>query len=354
MKKIGFINIFSHYAGGEIYLKRLIENQVEEDGNEYYLFTVKNDKLVNGLNPKIKIITLEKNGTSYWDFFIFSYFLIKKIKELSMSIIILNGDRALYLSNFINKKAKIIGIKHMLLEGKLIFLKKIILNMSLRKIDKLITISEFHFKNYKKNNIDLKKVQVIYNSVDQNYFNLKKSDFNKKELIFLETASLIERKGQVDILEACKILKKNGYKFKVLLIGEGEDEKKIKNLIIKYKLETTVSLLGFKENVKEYLEKCNVFLLPSYSEGLPLSILEAMSIGRPIISTNIAGIPEIVLNKVNGFLIEPGDYQELANKMKYFIENVDEIKKMGIKSRELILEKFTEEGWNKEWRDILN
>lgn len=353
MKKIAFVNIFSHYAGGEIYLKRLIENQIKDDKNEYYLITVKNEKLIKNLDSNIKIIIFDKKGKSFLNFFQFFFFLNKKISEINIDTLVINGDRAIYLSSFINKKIKIIGIKHMLLEGNLRFLKKIILNISLKKMYKLITISKFHLKNYKENGINLEKIEVIYNSVNHNFYNFKKEVFKSNELIFLEAASLIKRKGQIDILKACKILKNEGHIFKVLLIGEGEDEKKIRELILEYKLKENVMLLGFKENIKEFLNKSHVFLLPSYSEGLPLSILEAMSSGIPIISTNIAGIPEVVLNEVNGFLIKPGDYEELANKMRYFIKNTGEIKRMGIKSRELILKKFTEESWNKEWKKLL-
>lgn len=79
----------------------------------------------------------------------------------------------------------------------------------------------------------------------------------------------------------------------------------------------------------ELLERSSIFALPSYNEGLPVSILEAMAAGLPVISTNIGGIPEQIDHKASGFIIKPGDTESLLNHIKFLLENEDARKQLG-------------------------
>lgn len=98
---------------------------------------------------------------------------------------------------------------------------------------------------------------------------------------------------------------------------------------------------GFVNDVNRWIEKSSVFVLPSYyREGYPRSTQEAMSIGRAVITTNSVGCKEGVIDGVNGFLIPPYDYKFLANKMEYFIQNPNEINKMGLESRKISEQNF--------------
>ena len=99
------------------------------------------------------------------------------------------------------------------------------------------------------------------------------------------------------------------------IIGGGVQELELKRMIADNQLEEVVSLYGYMawgEKLLEILRKQHLFVLPSYSEGLPTAIIEAMSCGLPVIATKIGGIPEIVKDNVNGFLYEAGNVDELT------------------------------------------
>lgn len=86
----------------------------------------------------------------------------------------------------------------------------------------------------------------------------------------------------------------------------------------------------------------DVYILPSYNEGLPIAILEAMSYKHPIISTPVGGIPEVIKNYENGILVQPGNKEEIIEAIKYYIENPESIKDQGNKAFETVQEFFPE------------
>ena len=90
---------------------------------------------------------------------------------------------------------------------------------------------------------------------------------------------------------------------------------------------------GWVDDVRPMLKKSAVFVLPSYHEGLPRSVLEAMAIGRPILTTNVPGCRETVIDGFNGWLVSKKDSIELAKKMMWFLENKDNLSEMGKNSR---------------------
>lgn len=164
-------------------------------------------------------------------------------------------------------------------------------------------------------------VKVLYNAVsvpEQNYY-----DENATCILFL--GELSKRKGIYDLLKIIKILDKQlGKKFKFLLCGNGNIEtimQKIKEMHI----EDRIGHIGWinGQQKREILKKTVVNVLPSYNEGLPMSLLEAMSYGVPCVSTNIAAIPELITDQ-NGILVAPGDVEVFANEIRRLIENKNE------------------------------
>ena len=91
-----------------------------------------------------------------------------------------------------------------------------------------------------------------------------------------------------------------------------------------------------KEETGALLNKTDVFILPSYAEGMPMAILEAMSYSIPVISTNVGGIPEVVLNNETGYIIKPGDLEELYKKTEELILNADKRVLFGENGRKII------------------
>lgn len=164
------------------------------------------------------------------------------------------------------------------------------------------------------------------------------------KLRFLFLGRLGTRKGVYDLID---VLHKHRAEFEgkmeVLFGGDGE-VKEVCSLVKKYQLEGIAKYQGWADPEKKtnLLNLCDVYVLPSYNEGLPISVLEAMSYSLPVISTNVGGIPEIVKNRENGFLIEPGDKQGIYESIHFFLEHRNCVPDFGKKSRELVNEHFPE------------
>jgi glycosyltransferase involved in cell wall biosynthesis len=101
-----------------------------------------------------------------------------------------------------------------------------------------------------------------------------------------------------------------------------------------------IEYCGSTKDVRPFLNDCSVFVLPSYHEGMPRTVLEAMSVGRPILTTDVPGCRETVISGENGFLVAKANAEALAERMIWFVENQDMWQKMGNKSRQLAEERF--------------
>jgi colanic acid/amylovoran biosynthesis glycosyltransferase len=129
---------------------------------------------------------------------------------------------------------------------------------------------------------------------------------------------LCEQKGHLTLLQAAAQLKSEGLSFEVVLVGDGELRAELERAIEILRLEKHVRITGWIDNqqVVEELVAAVGLVLPSFAEGLPVVIMEAMALGRPVISTCVAGIPELVQPGVNGWLVTPGNASALAEAMR--------------------------------------
>jgi glycosyltransferase involved in cell wall biosynthesis len=167
----------------------------------------------------------------------------------------------------------------------------------------------------------LNNVKVVYNPIAIRKQSTKKS-LEKFTVLYL--GFLIKSKGVLDIIKIAKNIKeKINNKIKFVIAGKGELKRVIKKQIVEFDLIDTIDLVGWldAERKEEFLSNSDILLLPSYKEGMPISILEAVSHSLPIISTNISGIPEIVINNFNGFLLAPGDISGFVQKIIYLYNN---------------------------------
>lgn len=114
-----------------------------------------------------------------------------------------------------------------------------------------------------------------------------------------------------------------------------------------------VDYFGATNDVRPYIECCNIFVLPSYHEGLPRTVLEAMATGRPILTTDVPGCRETVINGQNGWLVEKANVEQLAEKMIWFIENPQEWQRMAEASRAIVEDKFDVHKVNKKLMNIM-
>jgi len=149
------------------------------------------------------------------------------------------------------------------------------------------------------------------------------------------------RKGAFDLLEAMGHLKFKGCAIQAWVAGDEErqgDMLEAKVRLEELKLGDSYQLLGIVRGVKKakLLSQANVFVLPSYDEGLPIAILEAMAAGLAVVSTPVGGIPEVVKDSYNGFLVNPGDVEALTEKLAILASDPNLRAVMGQRSREIV------------------
>lgn len=158
----------------------------------------------------------------------------------------------------------------------------------------------------------------------------------KLHLLFL--GEIGNRKGIYDLLNVLNKGKKY-FKNKITLrIGGNVADGDVNAFITEHDISSFVTYEGWVSGVKKTtcLEWADVYILPSYNEGLPIAILEAMSYSHPIISTNVGGIPEVVQSHKNGILIEAGNLEEIKNALMFFIENPKKIAEYGENAYETV------------------
>lgn len=194
------------------------------------------------------------------------------------------------------------------------------------KSDVIIALSEF-WKEYFKKEFPTKRVEIIKNVISAPKVHKQQTSYFT--LLFL--GLLGKNKGIYDLLECIRDHKEEFQgKLKLYIGGNGEIEQ-VKQLIKEYGIADIVMFEGWISGDKkiELLNNSDAYILPSYKEGLPISILEAMSYGMPIISTPVGGIPEIVSNGENGYLVEPGNKEDIYKAIISLLNNTDLRNRMG-------------------------
>jgi glycosyltransferase involved in cell wall biosynthesis len=206
--------------------------------------------------------------------------------------------------------------------------------------DKVITLNE-QWKNIVRKNVKKERVVKLYNPITSQEFCFKNKNHSGINVLFL--GRLSKRKGTYDLLYCIKTLlnfftEKN---VKFFICGDGDIEN-VRSYTRKYRLNHVVSVPGWVtgKDKLSYLSKADIYVLPSYNEQMPMSILEAMGFGLPVISTFVGGIPEMVDSGENGILIAAGDKKALNEALKDLIEDSQKREKMGKKSLSIIKEKF--------------
>ncbi len=159
---------------------------------------------------------------------------------------------------------------------------------------------------------------------------------------FFMLSRVMYSKGIREYLEACEIVKEKHPEVRCMLLGacEGIQDSISQETLDSYINRGIIEHFGETDTVADYYEKCSVYVLPSYREGTPRTVLEAMSMGRAVITTDAPGCRETVIDGETGFIVPVKDGKAVAEKMLKFIENEDLIKEMGEKSRAYCKEKF--------------
>lgn len=209
--------------------------------------------------------------------------------------------------------------------------KKVVVKM-LHKCDCVVCLSE-SWKKWFEEECCCERVEIIKNVIPEPVIEYATDEIkNSDDVNILFLGELGKRKGIYDLLDVLADMRDRNVK--LMFGGNGEVDKVISR-IAELGVEEKTEYLGWVSGAKkiDVFNIADVFVLPSYNEGLPISILEAMSYGLPILSTTVGGIPEIVENGVNGFLVEPGDKKSLRDFLENLVLNKAKRLEMGEKSQ---------------------
>lgn len=159
---------------------------------------------------------------------------------------------------------------------------------------------------------------------------------------FLFIGRLIKDKGIMEYLDACREIKKKYPDVRCLLVGpyDSNPTSLTENELKSYIDDGIIEYFGEQGDVRPYLKMCSVYVLPSYREGTPKTVLEAMSSGRAIITTDAPGCRETVRDGVNGYLVPVKDTASIVSKMEELILNPKRIEEMGMQGRKVVEERF--------------
>lgn len=212
---------------------------------------------------------------------------------------------------------------------------------ALKKADTVIFQNPDDMKQFTDLNlVDAQKCELVHGS-GVNTERFHPLPFPEKTTFFM-LSRVMNSKGIREYLEAAKFVKEKYPDAQFMLLGacEGIQDSIGPEELKKYVDAGIIEHFGETENVPPYYGKCSVYVLPSYREGTPRTILEAMATARPIITTDAPGCRETVKDGQTGFLVPVKDSKALADKMIWFIENSDKIEEMGRESLNYCLEKF--------------
>ena len=222
------------------------------------------------------------------------------------------------------------------------------LDMIVRDAAAVVTVSDFAVEHLRKQFPDCAtKFHRVYNGVELGAF--RPATFDVQPPLILAIGRLIEKKGFAALISACRFLVARGQSVQCEIIGEGPLEESLSAHIAHSHLEEHVKLVGTRTQaeIAERLAAATVFVLPCTTEAgggmdnLPTVIMEAMAAGLPVISTPVAGVPEMVEAGVTGELVPPHDPLPLADAIEKIITQPERARQMGAAGREVAAEKFS-------------
>lgn len=347
-------------------------------GHQVYAFTseytAEDLKRIEKLGATPITYTLNRGGLNPLADIIATYQLSKKIKTINPDLVFSYFSKPVIFGTLAAKLAQVPRVIGMLeglgytfteqpegLSKKMQIIKKIqvfLYKIALPQLDQLIFLNPDDPKDLlEQYAINVKNVEVLggigLNLQDYPYQPLNSIHLPLK---FLFIGRLLKEKGIHEFVQAAKLVKKiyPDTEFTVLgaidrhnlgALQQTELDSLISSNIIQYP--------GHVSNIKDWIADNHVFVLPSYREGVPRSTQEAMAIGRAVITTDVPGCRETVVDGVNGFLVPKWNPEALAKKMIYFIEHPEQARLMGAESYKIAVEKFDAEKVNQRLVNIL-
>ncbi len=197
------------------------------------------------------------------------------------------------------------------------------------------------------------KTSVIYNGADVRFERQTREEITRQrqqwgieqnDIVAIIVASLTENKGHTTLLAGFQKVSQSMPGLKLFVVGDGPLKEKLRSRSIEYHIDRNVIFTGEQhaDGVQKMLQISDIFVLPSlFREGLSIALIEAIGMGLPVVASDVGGNPEIVEDRRNGFLFQPGDTDGLARALETLIRDPDSRTRMGLESRKIYEQRFT-------------
>ena len=328
-KNICFFNTTAFWGGGEKWHFEAAEMMSATTNNTFFVCGENSELAVKLKELDITQLHITTSNLSFLNVRKVNK-LVKFYQDNKIDTVIFNSPKDLKLGGKAAKKAGVNNIIYR--RGIAVEVKKKPLNEHLFKnvVTHFIFNSKATKKLVEKNYsaiIPTKKTSIIYNAIT--FAENKEPTPTNATIIIGNAGRLVEQKGQKQLIEIAKLLKKKELDFKILIAGEGPLHNELKEQIEKENLKEQVQLLGFVEDMSTFMREVDVFVSTALWEGFGFVLAEAMAAKKPVLAFDLSSNPELIIDGENGFLIPPGDIGLFAERVEQLIPNSSLRKQMG-------------------------
>ncbi len=353
--KIVFVNTTKEWGGGE---KWHLENAqaLNNRNHSVSLLTNHNSELKKRAQKhQLPCYSVPVSRLSFLNIFklIYVFFFFRKVHP---DAVILNGPNDVKLTA---QMAKFAGVKKIIYRrgiGVAIKNKRINRYLLSKVVTHIITNSQ-STKNLVLQNLDNilppNKVTVIYNGFDLLELPQKNIKLNQKKqkIIIGNAGRLSDEKGQDVLIDVALFLNKQNINFEIQIAGEGKLREYLQQKIHKNHLDNHIKLLGFINNIQEFLSQIDIFIFPSQAEGFGFALVEAMAQKLPVVAFNVGSIPEIVIHNKTGYIIEKRNILQMNNALLNLIHSESLRYEMGMNGYNRVMSQF---GFDKALNELEN
>lgn len=321
---ICFMNTARGWGGGEKWHLEM-SFELSRKGHQTFLVTNKNSVLSKkAVSCDLSLYVLKISNFSFINPYKL-YVLFKFFKRNHIHSIVLNLPNDLKVGGL---AARLAGVKRIIYRrGSAIPVSNSISNRLLfRKVVSGIIANSLETKNtILQNNHKLihpDRIKIIYNGLvfpDNRVYQQN----GRQKIVFGNLGRMVEQKGQETLIEVAQLLKQKLPDFKIVIAGDGPLKASLMKLAAEKDLSDYIEFPGFIEDTWGYMKTIDIFLFPSRWEGFGYVIIEAMACGKPVVAFNVSSNPELIKDGFNGYLIEPGNNRDFAEKARLLASNSD-------------------------------
>lgn len=293
--------------------------------------------------------------------------IVRIIKETEASIICTHNYKPRTIGGI---AAKLCGIPHVAVcrgrtwENRKVAFYNWLDWKIMRYVNRVVAVSDGMREQLCQSGIKGRLIVTIHNAINAEKFRAEKESGNadlrtelgidKSICIYATIGRLSPEKGHIYLIDAFKEVYTQHPKSCLVICGDGVEEEKLRSRARELGIESVVHFIGFRRDISNILSSSDVMVLPSLSEGLPNVVLEAFSIGIPVVATRVGGVPELVIHDDTGLLCESADPQGLAEQMSRLADNANLRASLSESAYRYVLDEFTFDKQTKKLEALYN